>query len=80
MDPFVVEKYLPFFVFVNEDELHGPFCRGEVSGRPVRLFVCRDKAHVSYYLDEGIHVAVATNFGRVPHCVIPGREYHDHQK
>ena len=47
MDPVVVEECLPSFVIGNDDELQWSFGRGEVSDRPVRLFVCRDKTHVS---------------------------------
>ena len=47
MDLVVVEECLSSLAIGNEDELHRPFGRGEVTCRPVRLFVCRGKAHVS---------------------------------
>ena len=43
----MVEECLSSFAIGNEDKLFWPFVRGEVNGRPVRLFFCRDKAYVS---------------------------------
>jgi hypothetical protein len=48
MDPVVSEYCLASFLIGNEDELHMSLGKGEVRGRPVRLFLCRYKAHASH--------------------------------
>jgi len=74
LDPVIAEECLAFFVIGNEDELHRSFGTGEISGRLIRLCVSRYKAHVSRWdVDEGGHVAVASNRGEIPRCVIIDR-------
>ena len=81
MDPVVAEECLPSFCVGNDDELHRPFGRGEISGHFVRMYVSQNKAHVSLWdVDEDGHVAVACNRGGVPRCIILDRKYHDYHE
>ena len=78
MDPVVSHKCLTAFGIIivdDEDEFYWPSRRGENKSGLVGLFVCGNKPHVFRRdPDEGRHVLVAANCGRVPRCVLPDRE------
>jgi len=81
MDPVVADKYLPTLVVGDEDKFYRSFRRGEDRCGLVGLFVCGNKPHVSRRdPDEGRHVVVVTNYGRVPRCVLLDWEDQDHQE
>ena len=72
------DKCLPTLVVGDEDKLHRPFRRVEDICGIVGLCVCGDKPHVPRWdPDEGRHVVVAANCGRVPRCVLPDWEDQD---
>jgi hypothetical protein len=81
MDLVVADKCLTAHGIGDEDEFYWPFHRGEDRSGLVGLFVCGNIPHVSRRdPDEGGHVVVAVNCGRVPRYVLPNREDQDHQK
>ena len=66
------DKCLPTLVVGDKDIFHRPFRRGEGKCGLVGLFMCRNKQHVARRdPDEGRHVVVAANCGRIPRCVLP---------
>ena len=79
LDPVVADKCLSTFLVGDKDEFYRPF-RGEEDGVGlVGLPVSGDKPHVSFRdPDEGRHVVVAANCGRVTRGVIPYGKYQDH--
>ena len=75
------DTYLSTLGVGDEDDFHRPFSRGEDMYGLVGLVVRENKPHVPRKdPDEGRHVVVAANFGRVSLCVLPYREDQDHQK
>ena len=81
MDPVVADKCLPTLRIGDENEFYRPFRRGEDKSGLVGLFVCGNNPHVPHRdPDEGRHVVVAANRGRVPRCVLPDREDQEHQE
>ena len=81
MDPFVADKCLSTLCVGDEHKFHRPFCRGEDRWGLVGLIVCGNKPHGSRQApDEGRHIVVTANSGRVLRCVLPYREDEDHQK
>ncbi len=80
IDPVVVDIFLTTLGIVDEDEFYRPFLRGEDKSDLVRLVVCGNKPHVPRWdPDEGRHIVMAANCGRVPRCVLPAREEKDHK-
>jgi hypothetical protein len=72
MDPVVEDEFLPTFGVEDEDKFHRSFRRGEDKCGLVGLFVYGNKPHVPRRdPDEGRHVAVAANCGKVLRCVLP---------
>jgi hypothetical protein len=72
MDLVVTDECLPTLVVGDEEKFYRSFSRGEDKRGLVGLFVCENKPHVSRRdPDEGRHVVVAANCGRVPRCVLP---------
>ncbi len=77
--PVLTYKCLPTLVVGDKDEFHWPFRGGEDWVGPVGLFMSGDKPHVPLRdPDEGRHVVMAADGGRVPWCVILDMEYQDH--
>jgi hypothetical protein len=81
MDPVVADKCLTVHGIGDEDEFYRPFRQGEEKSGLFELYVSGNKPHVSHRdPDEGRHVVVAENCGRVPRCVIQDRESQDPKK
>ncbi len=79
MDPVVADKCLPTFLVGDKVEFYRPFRGQEAGVGLVGLLVSGNKPHVSFRdPDEGRHVVVAANCGRVPRGVIPDGKYQDH--
>ena len=79
LDPVVAYKCLPTFFVGDKDQFHWPFRGEEDWVGPVGLFVSGDKPNVPLRdPDEGRHVVVVADCGRVPWCAILDREYEDH--
>jgi len=72
MDPFVADKCLPTLGVGDEDKFYQLLRKGEDMCGLFGLFVCGEKPHVPRRdPDEGRHVVVAANCGRVPRRVLP---------
>jgi hypothetical protein len=81
MDPVVADKCLSTLGVADEDKFHRPFRKGEDKHGLVGLFVYMNKPHVPCRdPDEGRHVGVAANCGRVSRCILLDWEDQDHQK
>ena len=81
MDPVVADKCLPILGVGDEDKFLRPSRKREDRCGLVGLFVCGVKPHVPRRdQDEGRHVVVAANCGRVPRCVLQDLEEQGHQK
>ncbi len=79
LDPVMADKYLPTLFVGDKDEFNRPFRGGEDWVGLVGLLVSGDKTHVPRRdPDEGRHIVVAANCGRVPRGVLPYGEYQDH--
>ena len=77
----VAYKSLPTFFVGDKDEFHKPSRGGEDRVGLVGLLVRGDKPHVPRRNpDEGRHVVVAADCGRVPRDVLPDREYQDQKE
>jgi hypothetical protein len=67
LDPVVTEKFLPTLAVGDKNEFHRPFRGGEDRVGFVGLLASGDKPHVPRRdPDEGRHVVVAADRGRIP--------------